>query len=845
MTTTTTVRAPATTTPAVPTVGATPFIFHLREGIAPFALKVRTGDPTEVLAPDVLEGVHRLVDQLDDHLPLGRRHHFWQGVVDLHASLDAGAPTDGQERLARLLEELVAEALPTDVCAHAIAASLASFGAAEQSLESLVAYYAAQVSADLALDEALQAKMVAALHGGTVLVTRAHVELYDIISNRMVRVPPGTRLVIAEHEGDVTIGQLADSTHSVGVIFEEGHRWRVRKYFLPLSAYVNAEVLELPPPEVAASAPDMTAVMGVGETGTDARTTVAVQTMEALRERDQEALLARGTQIRLSAPCTGETDAGEKMALAAGTIVTVLDAVMSDDATILVSAGEKPVRLSLAVLADIDPDTGIISLEEQYAAAAAIDRRAALARLWGGVGVAVGVGTGIFAWSRSLDQARSSGSAHRALPFDGSTDTPQALARERDRARLFAALYSEAAALFGFFTANEQYWYSVYGAMMDLRQQGAQQVMAALAKVAAAIAAESRQLYKVWKQAFYNTVHTGNMEIKHYRTDEKGNRHYTHSTYVPIYTSVWTEPPGLEGVHAELETWQNQDAALAKDTKYLAQHGLFDLLNADANDPEKSFALRKHTLGVGRDAAIAAAVMGLMTTPAAFYDELIGRAYHGGWRGPVRTAVARRHGVAQWQKEALLAAGMATGAWLSSESQRKTAHALAENKHALGATIEQQIRRVPTLDFATVWDEFFHCPLPASYAEQLRQRQGGLEALVPRMRDFTYVHGSGWDNGRPLMPYHVEAGPARDFVVDRAPRWPTHGERLIAWDDTTGHRDAALPVLRNGLGTRIIETQVAEDKGEASAGSWKRSFAFTAPIWGAVLIDGFTKWLGR
>ena len=50
-----------------------------------------------------------------------------------------------------------------------------------------------------------------------------------------------------------------------------------------------------------------------------------------------------------------------------------------------------------------------------------------------------------------------------------------------------------------------------------------------------------------------------------------------------------------------------------------------------------------------------------------------------------------------------------------------------------------------------------------------------------------------------------------------------------------------LRVLKNAVGTDLLEAQMAEDQDEAKGGSFGRSWRFVYPIWGMMVLDAILK----
>lgn len=694
--------------------------------------------------------------------------------------------------------------------------------------------------------EAAKTRALAAFSAGAILTTLRPIEIYDPIDDGVVRIPSGTQLEVAGDEGNVIIGRLTDNSHSLGVLYEEPQRWYRRKYFLPLLVLVDHDLIRVENGDI--SVASGAKKKGLDVTGEDARTAIVIRDIQSMNLKDELSYIPRGARITVRKSVEAiDVGTGQKVQLPANTAMEVInavgsiDAITCDDSKIDVKVNGRALQLPMEVLADLDPRHDVQTLEElEKLARVDMDRRQMLFRT---VAAVTGLGfLGLDFWlhgrlSPSETTAIGGDSLDRESRFAGSEDmTP-----ERSNHILFSTVYSEIAALYGFLSARDQYWWQLHGAIMNLKQHQSQTVMTDLSQVTVGIRNQSTAFYKVWEATFHNTVHSGWSETKHYRTDDKGNRHYTHSTWSKTYSTVWTEPDGLDGFHSVLHKWVTGDQRLASGSKYLSSHGLFDLLAADPDNAEKTFAMSKVSLGVGRDAAIAAITMALMTLPAGFYDELSGRMEKGRWTGPENTGFSPGRGYFPYQKEALTGAGMITGMFLSHRSATKLDAQLAKNKYDLGDALESQIRRVPGLDFDSAWREFFGLSVPEQLSTAMNDRSGELREKKNYVRDFTYVYGSGWDNGRSLDPYHVDSAPVRMVIDDHVAAWPFHAAELSAWAAAASHKERALPVLQNGIGTKIVEAQMREDKGEAASGSLKRSTAFGLPVLGFVLADMILK----
>lgn len=700
----------------------------------------------------------------------------------------------------------------------------------ETDVDALIDRYVREAQAELAAGEpriaAEKARLHAAFEAGSPLLTLVPIELWDPEDARTVRIPGGTVLRIAEHEGDILLGTLTDNAHSLGVVYEEEQRWTARKYFLPLAtlchpARVRTDAVAA---ERAAEddAPVAELVKGLGVAGADAETRRAVSHLEALAERDDRATLPRGTLIVLRAGGEAVDPAtGERVSLPAGTHCEVTAAVgdFSDrnDAVsppIPVRVGERALTLDFAALRGLDMGRDVQSPRAQeLAAASAADRRRALQRL---------VGLGVGAALVSAD----------VLAYAHKQPTNETQAR-RD---LMSWLVPQLGLLYSYFTAGGKYWFELRGALFDLDAAGC---LADTRRVAAAlrpIAELSAQTFGVYERQFHRSVHVGWSETRHHRTDKDGKRHYTHSTWSKTHRTMWVEPPGLGGQHAVVGGWRDSDAHRLARAQRLLDERIFDLLASRPERAERDFSLARQSVSFGRDATISALSAALCTLPPAFYDDFTGYV-----RGRVSNPFKPAHETLPYQKNLLLTAGAVAGIVLAERHRRSLDAQLRRNKAELGQSLEAQIARVPGLSFEAAWDEFMGAPSADALPAAVHDRAEATGHIARTARSFRYVYGSGWDNGRPLDPIDIEAEPVKRAFDAALPQWAPLAAELAAPLGEVGVRTHLTRVMRNALGTDILDTQMRTDRGEAEGGAFKQAMWYAAPVWGAAVLDAVMK----
>ncbi len=676
-----------------------------------------------------------------------------------------------------------------------------------------------EVQAETKAEEAEQARLRAAFEAGAPLVTQVPIDLYDPIDNAVVQVPGSTVLTVAEHQGDILVGRLIDNSHSLGVVYEEPHRWTPRKYFLSLSALVDEAKIHTDDAEAHADF-DASRAKGLDHSGEDAATQVAVRSIEDLLLRDERAVLPRGVALMLrSGGVARDPQNDRSVTLAPGTRATVVKAVDDFDLEdgppeISVEVDGRPLRLSYDVLDDLDPKADVLSARDVEALEQAMLDRRQLMRRVGGVGAAAVVLGADTAWY--LNDARRGG------PED-----------ERLKRQVLSALAPQLAALVGYFGAGGKYWYELRGKLMDLRELDCMRSVRPLATALAHSSRHAARLWNAYSESFYRTVHTGWSETKHYRTDSEGKQHYTHSTWSKTYSTYWVESDRLTGRHAQVERWSEGDAHREDRGQRLLSERIFQLLETAPGDAEGDFHLHRHGVSFARDATISALSAAICTLPAAFWDDFVawvsGR--HAPPPGPVRL-----------QKPALLMLGAVAGIVLAHRQRNQLQATMRQNKYDMGQQLEMELGRVPSLDLDEAWIEFFGPPGPDALPQDLAERAGESDFIARNAESFSYTHGSGWDNGRSLDSIYVDAGPVQVAFSSAVREWPVVANELGRITGAPAHRERLLPVLRNAVGTEVLDAQMQEDEGEAKGGMWKSGLIFAAPLWGAMVIDVATKW---
>jgi len=672
-----------------------------------------------------------------------------------------------------------------------------------------------EVAAEAEIEAAERARLRAAFEAGAPLVASVPIDLYDPIDGAVVRIGGGTVLTVAEHEGDILVGRLSDNSHSLGVVYEEAHRWTPRKYFLPLAALVDEAKVRTDDAEATADF-DAERARGLGHRGTDTDTQIAVRGLEDLLLRDERAVLPRGVALVLRGGATARDARGVAVRLAPGTRAVVSAAVddfdlEGDAPRIAVDVNGRALELAYDVLEDLDPRADVLSAREVEALAqASLDRRALLRRA-GGVGAAVACLAADGVWY--------------ATGEGGAED-------EALRQRVLSAMAPQLGAVVGYFGAGGKYWYELHGALLDLRERDCLSSVRPLAAALTGIGMHSARLWETYRACFLRRVHVGWSETRHYRTDSEGERRYSHSTWSKTYSTIWVEPRAISGSHPMVEGWRDDDAHREERGRRLLEERIFQLLETDPCDAERDFMLHRRELGFARDATISALSAALCALPAAFWDDFVG--WVRGRRpppGPVRL-----------QKPGLLLLGAVAGIVLAERQRHRLDATMRQNKYDLGAQLETELRRVPGLPLREAWIEFFDLPDPDELPASIFARGAECQTIARGAASFTYTHGSGWDEGRPLDSIHVDAGPVRSAFAQTAQRWPQAARALERVTGAARHRERLLPVLRNAVGTEVLDAQMRADVGEAEGGMWKRGLIFAAPLWGAAIIDAATKW---
>ncbi|MFT7582667.1 MAG: hypothetical protein ACI9MR_004349 [Myxococcota bacterium] len=690
---------------------------------------------------------------------------------------------------------------------------------------------------------------MAAFEAGTLLRTVEDLEIWDPIDNVAVRLERGEMLTVASHEGDVLVGELADNSHSIGVVYEEAHRWYQRKYFLPVALLTNRERIEINPevqePRPFSDAPlkGNSDVKGMAVTGDDQRTAVAVRRIEDLDLRDDVAFLPRGVRLIFRKGATAIDPAtGSEVVLPEGTEADVSRAVGDVEAdfdaeipNIQITVGERHLQIPFAVIAELDPDNDVLTLDNiAKRRQTELDRRTVVRRMVG-VGVGVGlVGATVGSYFLRRGQIDPEGRTPQ-LTLDEATTRPQA----RLNHRVASALVPQIAAVYGYFTAGNQYWWTLRGALMDLREQGAAQTTTDLAETLSRLSAVSSSFWEIYSSVYHRRVHVGWREIRHYRTDKDGGRHYSHSSYVKHHRRMWIEPAALDGQHRKFQGWNDGDEHRAFRARKLTSHPLYDILAADPAHPERTFAVDKRVVGFGRDAAVSFFAMALMTLPPSFYDELVG--LFQGAAYPNQTGFGPVAGFFPYQKEALTLAGLGTGVVLAQKYQRRLGRRMAESKYELGQTLEAEIRRVPSLDMAAAFRAWFGGPTHQGLVTGVASRTAALEQIRPHLGSYHYTYGSGRDHGRSLDSVFVDPTPIQRALPQIQPQWPRLADQIAGLFGDGATEDQLLATLRNAIGTETVESKVESDRRGASGASTKRSLWLAAPVCGAAMLDALLK----
>lgn len=693
---------------------------------------------------------------------------------------------------------------------------------AEVDLDGLLDQYIKAAHQELALADAAAAaerrQLRAAFEAGTPLTAKVQVDLYDPIDQEVIQIPPGTVITVAEHQGDVLIGTLSDNSHSLAVEYEPPDRWTPRKHFLPLATLVDRTLIEQGAPPSAQG--EGGAIKGAALKGADAGTAAAIQSIEALAARDAFAILPRGSrilvqgaQIRLDAGGGGpEGEVWVEVTSAVGDVRSTTD---PDELPAI------PVRLPDGDLGTVPYRTlETLSFKTQVLTPALYARRTAegrarraFLRKLGGVGLAAGFLALDGAWWAKAD----------------ASWPPEAPPAEQ----VLSAVTPQLAVVLAYLSAGGKYWFELDGPLYSLKAAGALAATRRLQAALEVIAVASDHATEAWRAAFHRRVHVGWSETRHYKTDKDGKRTYTHSTWSKDYRTIWCEPPGMEGTWQILEGWDGPDDHRGRRGRRLVGEPIFQLLECAPGEAESQFRMMRRDVGFAKDAALSALSAALCTAPPAFYNDLIGAV-----SGKAKGALAPRQGKLPGQKPALLAVGAVAGAVVAARRQRRLDAELGQNKGALGGLLEDQLREVPTLSFEAAWRIFFGDPSPDALVDSVARRGGESAELAARAHSFTYVYGGGFDHGRRLDPIYIDAGPAKARLSALTTRWPEAARGLAA---AVADPAPLVPALRNAVGTDRLNAQIKEDAGEAQTGGWRRSLSFSAPIWGAALLDGILK----
>jgi hypothetical protein len=400
---------------------------------------------------------------------------------------------------------------------------------------------------------------------------------------------------------------------------------------------------------------------------------------------------------------------------------------------------------------------------------------------------------------------------------------------------VFSAVIPQVAALFGYFGAGGKYWHELVGLTLDLQSTRCLPAVRGLANHLGSISALSARLGSMYESTYHRSVHVGWTEHKHYKTDDDGHRKYTHSTWSKNHRTLWVEPSGLDGTHCVVGGWDHGDRMRNAKGIRLRDERIFNLLEADRENPEKDFHLDKHHVGFGRDAAISALSAAFMALPAAFYDDITGAL-----AGADNPLPPRRQRFSH-QKHTLLLAGAITGALVATRYRRRHAAMMHENKYELGQEVETQIERVPDLSLTAAWIEFFGSPDLDGLPHQISGRDPDVRRISSHADDFSYTYGSGWDNGRRLDSIYIDSAGVRSLFSAAAGHFPHLATDLQRYLAPPAVRAKLLRALRNAVGTDVLEAQIDADEDEAKGGSFGRSLRFVYPIWGMMVLDAILK----
>jgi hypothetical protein len=722
------------------------------------------------------------------------------------------------------------------------------------------------VSGYLKAEEQADRELMAAFRAGTQLRLIGPADLYDPIDRTLVRAPSSAILVIAAHEGHVMIGQLSDNSHSIAVLYEEAHRWYRRKYFLPLSVLVNRERVEIL--EAPLATDSGRAVKGLDADGHASDIAVAVKKVEGLDMRDESSLLPRGTTLilrhgaRAKDPKTSEVvnlpmNAEVMVVAALGDFVSGGDELEASIEELPPESGSETPKpeeredrlppdvirvdfhgrvldLSIDILGKLSPDTDILTWRELEKRQIALESRRRFLRFAFAGGVAAAAVASNIPWF--LSRADKHG-ANRAPPTplpEGSDAASNELLRFLDDEANTKALREtlrfivpEVAVIYGLASAGGKYWFDVRGAVMDLERQGSLAAVKRMVELSTPLSEQMTRIWGTYRECYYKRVHVGWTETRHYKTDSKGRRSYSHSTWSKDYRSMWLEPGVLNGFNGELSTWFGHSTSYLNGSNELATAPLYDLLSADPNNAEGTFRLARIDLDNRRDMAMSAVWMAL----AAGVPMAIDAGVVESWR------LTREYDDVPFQRELSTGISLSLGILLAHRYRKKLARTLEQNKYDLGALIDREVKRVRTLDIEAAFAEFYAGRTWSDWPHDVTHWSVRIAPLAYLATDHTYIHGSGFDQGRSLDPCYVSGSAVRAIASKVAALLEQAQRPVAAFVARPENAEALLPALRNGIGTRLIKKQVQADESEATSANRDRALWFSLPVWGLGLID--------
>lgn len=698
--------------------------------------------------------------------------------------------------------------------------------------QKLVQTYIEKQELEAAQSEEETRRVTSFFEAGTRLRVLKALNIYDPIEHHTVSVPMNSQLEVADYEGDIIIGQMADNSHSVGVIYEEPERWYKRKYFLPLGTLFDKSFCEIDRSHAVDFVEGVSeqvkgSVKGFHESAKSDKAAIAIRRIEELQMADEYALLPQGAILTLRHGAHAINVAnGKEVFLRAGREVEIIESVASAE-----DAGDynkeffqvrwkgQNYSLSFRVLDQLDIKTDLRSIHDQELEQQRLRERREFLKLGLIGGGAVAAAGGKAYYIGSLQTARMS---------SGMADTADFIRKRRAA----AAIAPELGLMYSLFRSGNKYWWDLRGALYNLIEQKVLELAKTQSSLHQRVASASSLLYSSYSGSYYRTVHTGWSETRHYRTDKDGNRHYTHSTWSKTYSSLWVEPGALSGFHTTLSSWENTDSVRSSSAKGLLSNRIFNLIEADRQDPEKSYKLEKMDYGAGKDFAISAFFMVICLMPPAFYDDLLAAANGDPYGG---RSLHPRNGFGRYQKESLAAVSLLGSVYLAERQHHSLQKLMKQNKYDLGETLERQVRRVPGLSFESAYKEYFGLT-PEGLVSSLESRTSSCRGKDSLCSSFSYTYGSGWDNGRPLDSIYVDGSSAASGFLQYGPRFAGHAESIDQFY-TTEVRQRLTALMQNAVGTRLLEAQISEDQSEVSTGIFKQSLAFSAPVWGAALLD--------